>query len=253
MDRLDDLVFATKVPSAYAWPMRPHRHAFGVLTLVGALALMVAAPASALAVRSAPGAGERAGRLTSSSRPDAWIKLCGSGDRCHHPARYRYIGNDVYNGSGASQTVSAGVEEQNDIRFWILFQNDGTAADTFSVRGCHGSGAFVVRAVLVGAHAQSENATNITSQFEQGTARFTFDPSSGPGKVVITLDIWARTGTEGVAYVCPVTVRSSTQPSLRDTVVAKMVTCLRNCTNVDPRRHPSREASGRSAAPFDRR
>ena len=182
----------------------PDRRARGVLTLMGVLAMLVAAQAPAFA--GLPG------RLASTSRPDAWIKLCGSGDRCHHPARYRYVGNDVYNGSGASQTVSAGVEEQNDIRFWIVLQNDGTAADTFTVKGCHGNGGFMVRAVLVGAHTHSENATAITSQFEHGTAQFTFDPSTGRKKVVITLDIWARTGTQGVGYACPITVRSSAQP-----------------------------------------
>jgi hypothetical protein len=207
---------------------RPDRRVRGVLALVGVLALLVAAQAPALAGRP--------GRSATASRPDALIKLCGSGDRCRHPARYRYVGNGVYNGSGASQTVSAGVEEQNDIRFWIEFQNDGTAADTFTVKGCHGNGSFMVRAVLVGAHTQSENATAITSQFEHGTAHFTFDPSTGSNKVVITLDIWARTGTEGVGYTCPVTVRSSARPSLKDTVVAKMVTCLRNCTNLALRR-----------------
>ena len=211
------------------------RRALGALSLLGVLALVVAVSTPALAL-GIGGRDASARRLATSSRPDAWIKLCGSGDRCRHPGRYRYVGNDVYNGSGASQTVSAGVEEQNDIRFWIAFQNDGSQADTFTVKGCRGDSGFMVRAVLVGAHTQSEYATVITSQFEQGTAQFTFDPSSGSQTVVITLDIWARTGTQGAGYACPITVRSSAQPSVRDTVVAKMVTCLRNCTNVSSRR-----------------
>jgi hypothetical protein len=173
-----------------------------------------------------------------SYRPDAWIKLCGAGDTCRNAPPHRYRGQDVHNHTGASQTVPAGVEEQNDIRFWILFQNDGSLGDTFYVQGCRGNGGFVVRAVLVGAHTQSENATNITSAFKRGTAHFTFQPTGGGDDVVITLDVWARTTTAGVGYTCPITVSSGAQPSIRDTVVAQMHTCLAplNCARATVRR-----------------
>jgi hypothetical protein len=136
------------------------------------------------------------------------------------------------------QTVPAGVEEENDIRFWILFQNDGSLGDTFSVQGCRGNGGFVIRAVLVGAHTQSENATNITAAFKRGTAHFTFLPAGGGDDVVITLDVWARTTTAGVGYTCPITVSSGAQPSISDTVVAQMHTCYAplNCARAEVRR-----------------
>src|SRR5882762_7402309 len=67
-----------------------------------------------------------AGARTPAYRPDAWIKLCGTGDTCRHAPPHHYRGQDVYNHTGASQTANSGVEEENDIRFWILFQNDGS-------------------------------------------------------------------------------------------------------------------------------
>lgn len=175
---------------------------------------------------------------TPSYRPDAWIKLCGAGDTCRNAPPHHYRGQDVYNHTGASQTVSSGVEEENDIRFWILFQNDGSLGDTFTVQGCRGNSGFVIRAVLVGAHTQSENATNITAGFKRGTAHFTFQPTGGGDDVVITLDVWARATTAGVGYTCPITVSSGTQPTVRDTVVAEMHTCYAplNCARATVRR-----------------
>jgi hypothetical protein len=174
---------------------------------------------------------------TPSYRPDAWIKLCGAGDTCRNAPPHHYRGQDVYNHTGASQTVPAGVEEENDIRFWILFQNDGSLGDTFTVQGCRGNRGFVIRAVLVGAHTQSENATNITAAFKQGTAHFTFLPTGAGDDVVITLDVWARATTAGVGYTCPITVSSEAQPSIKDTVVAEMHTCYAplNCERASGR------------------
>jgi hypothetical protein len=106
------------------------------------------------------------------------------------------------------------------------------------VHGCHGNAGFVIRAVLVGAHTQSENATNITSAFKRGTARFTFEPTGAGDDVVITLDIWALELSAGVGYTCPITVSSGAQPSIKDTVVAEMRTCYAplNCTQATARR-----------------
>ena len=194
-----------------------------VALLLVVLSLQSVAPASA---------------QTPSYRPDAWIKLCGAGDTCRNAPPHHYRGQDVYNHTGARQTVPARVEEENDIRFWILFQNDGSLGDTFYVQGCRGNSGFVIRAVLVGAHMQSENATNITAAFKRGTAHFTFLPTGGRDDVVITLDVWARTTTAGVGYTCPITVSSGAEPSISDTVVANMRTCYAplNCARATMRR-----------------
>ncbi len=161
-------------------------------------------------------------------RPDAWLKLCGWGDTCNQAPPHRYFGNDIYNASGARQTVSSGLEEGNDIRFWLRLENDGSSDDTLYVKGCRGNTGFVLRAVLVGAFTQSTNADNVTRPFKRGTAHFDLQANDA-NSVVLTVDLWARTITAGARYRCPITIWSSTQPSIKDTVVAKLVTCYRNC------------------------
>jgi hypothetical protein len=162
--------------------------------------------------------------FTLSYRPDGWIKLCGAGDRCAHPRRHHYRGNDIYNTTGAHQTVAAGVEEGNDIRFWIKLENDGALGDRFFVQGCSGNSSFVIRAALVGAYTGPAYATHITKGFKKGTAWFDFPPSTTTHSVVLTLDMLAATSVEGVSYTCRVTVSSQADPTVTDTVKATMTT-----------------------------
>lgn len=157
-------------------------------------------------------------------RPDAWIKLCGWGDTCEHAPPHAYRGNDVYNTTGAHQTVSVGMEEGNDVRFWILLQNDGALADTFHVKGCAGNGSFVVRTVNTGWLKRSQWAPVITRSWKRGTASFDVPPTGTQHNVAITLDIWAKTSVPGARYTCRVTVTSVGDPTVKDTLVAKMVT-----------------------------
>jgi hypothetical protein len=157
-------------------------------------------------------------------RPDAWIKWCGSGDNCLHAPPHKYRGEDIFNRTGAHQTYPAGVEEGNDIRFWILFENDGHLSDTFFVKGCSGNSSFFIRAVNIGRLKMSHNAPIITKKFKKGTAKFSFPPGDIKHNVVITLDIWVKTGVFGARYTCPITVSSANKPTARDRVVAKMVT-----------------------------
>ncbi|MEA2579879.1 MAG: hypothetical protein QOE83_771 [Actinomycetota bacterium] len=159
-----------------------------------------------------------------SYRPDAWIKLCGAGDTCKHAPPHPYKGEDVFNTTGVHQAAAAGMEEGNNIRFWILLENDGTLDDTFTVRGCSGNGAFVISAVSIGALKEAKPAPHITKAFKQGTATFTFPPSSESHDVILTLNILAKTTIPGVRYTCPILITSSGDPSLKDKVLAKMVT-----------------------------
>ena len=191
---------------------------FGVHPLVVALTL-----ASIWATISPTEAAPR-----QSYRPDAWLRLCGWGDTCVHATHHRYFGNGIYNRSGAGQTVSTGMEEGNDVRFWLRLENDGSTDDTIFVKGCHGVGGFLVRAVLVGAYTQSTNAENVTRAFEQGTAHFDLR-ANDTSSVVLTVDLWARTTTAGASYTCPMLTWSAAQPTVRDKVVATMFTCLFNC------------------------
>lgn len=209
--------------------MKVARTSPGILALAVLLLAFGAAPSRAIAAPKRPDA---APRTRQTSRPDAWLKVCGWGDTCNHAPPHRYFGDDIYNTSGSRQTVLSGLEEGNDIRFWLRMENDGGSDDTFHVKGCPGNTGFVLRAVLVGAFTQSTNAANVTRPFKRGTAHFDLQADNA-NSVVLTIDLWARTTTMGATYQCPITIWSSAQPSLKDTVVAKMVTC-RNCVTRYP-------------------
>jgi hypothetical protein len=199
--------------------MRVSRAALGLV--VTALLL---APVQAIASPS--------GAARQPYRPDAWLKLCGWGDTCAHAPPHRYVGNGVYNGSGSGQTVTTGMEEGNDVRFWLRLENDGSSDDTVYVQGCRGVRGFMLRAVLVGAFTQSTNAVNVTGPFKHGTAHFDLQANDA-NSVTLTVDLWARTTTAGARYTCPMTIWSAAQPKVKDKVVAKMFTCIRNCLRPD--------------------
>ena len=159
-----------------------------------------------------------------SHQPDAWVKLCGPTNTCVIQPWHPWIGDTVYNGTGRGQTLTAGVEEGNLIRFWVLFQNDGGSSETFRVKGCRGTTAFPLKHVNVGAYRAFNSAGDITNAFKKGTAKFSFPPNTTDKTVIITLTFLAATGQRGLVYSCPVTVSSAAQSSAKDTVVAKMIT-----------------------------
>lgn len=74
-----------------------------------------------------------------------------------------YLGNDVYNATGAGQTKSAGVSRGSKRSYYIRVQNDGDALDTFTIDGCASSAKFNV--------AYFSGSTSITTQVVEGTYR----------------------------------------------------------------------------------
>jgi hypothetical protein len=157
-------------------------------------------------------------------RPDGWIKLCGLSNGCKvgpkppHP----WHGNNVYNTTAAKQTIKVRMEDGEGARFWLTFQNDGAKADTLRVQGCKGTRRFVVNKVQLGKHKNpSWKSTKVTTPFKKGTLKFALGPGESS---VITLNIIAPTTKEGITYRCPVTVSSTSDPSLKDTVAAQMTT-----------------------------
>jgi hypothetical protein len=157
---------------------------------------------------------------------DAWIKLCGLSTGCTmDPLPHPWKGRDVYNTSGAKQTVAVRMEDGEGVRFWITVENDGDQADTITVDGCPGTRRFKVNAVLMGKHKRPDwRATNVTKRFREGTLEFSFPPGSQGRKKVFTLNIIAPTTAEGVTHRCLVTMRSAGRWAALDTVVAKMTT-----------------------------
>ena len=161
-----------------------------------------------------------------SYRPDAWIKLCGLSTGCTiDPLPHPWRGRNVYNTTGRKQTVAVRMEDGEGVRFWITLENDGALADTLVVQGCQGNRRFVVNHVVLGKHKRPDaGATEITRKFKDGTAEFSFPPSSERKRRVFTLNILAPTTAEGVSYRCRITVSSQGDPTMKDTVVAKMTT-----------------------------
>jgi hypothetical protein len=159
-------------------------------------------------------------------RPDAWIKLCGLSTGCTiDPPPHRWKGRNVFNTTGAKQTVAVRMEDGEGVRFWITVQNDGDQPDTLTVDGCRGTRRFKVNAVLMGKHKRPDwRARNVTEEFRHGTLAFDL-PAASEGKTkVFTLNIIAPTHAEGVTGRCEITVRSGGRWAARDTVVARMTT-----------------------------
>jgi hypothetical protein len=161
-----------------------------------------------------------------SYRPDEWIKLCGLSTGCTiDPLPHPWLGNDVYNRTGRKQKVAVRMEDGEDVRFWILVQNDGAEADTIVVQGCQGTRQFVVNRVLLGKQKRPHaGTTEVTGKFKHGTLAFDLPPASEHKHRVFTLSMIAPTTAEGVSYTCRITIHSQNAPTLTDTVVAKMTT-----------------------------
>jgi Divergent InlB B-repeat domain len=157
-------------------------------------------------------------------RPDALIRLCGAGDTCIGAPRHRFRGNNVYNRTGANQEFPAGMEEGNDIRFWIMIQNDGAQSDKIFVKSCSGTPSFTIRMINLGEWRWSTGAGDITRAVKGGTQSFNFAPAATQTSVVFTLDIWERTAIQGLRFTCPITVWSATDPTVKDRILATMFT-----------------------------
>lgn len=165
-------------------------------------------------------------RFALTNRPDAWIKLCGLSTWCtinggNHP----WKGKDVYNTTGRRQRIGVKMEDGEGVRFWMTFENDGILADTFTLQGCKGTKRFKVNKVTIGFTKGPKAGTElINEEFKNGTATWDFGPAADGDKVEITLNIIAPTTAEGVTYLCPMTITSQNDPTMQDTVVAKMTT-----------------------------
>lgn len=163
-----------------------------------------------------------AGAAPATARPDAWIKLCGQSTGCViNPLPHPWLGNNVYNTSGLHQTVPQRIDDGEGVRYWILFQNDGTQADTFTLHGCTGNRNFIINAVIIGEYKVPvwNPKKHITEKFKNNTA--TFHLNAGK-HIAITLNIVTR--IPNVSYRCPVTITSVANPALKDTVAAVMTT-----------------------------
>jgi hypothetical protein len=183
-----------------------------------AAAVVVVLCAGVLASTAFPGSA-RAG-----NRPDAWVKLCGPRNTCSTQPWHPWLGDGVYNTTGTGQHVTGGVEEGNMIRFWVLLQNDGVNDDVLKVKACPGTATFPLLSANVGAWRFHTRLVDITSAIKAGTASFPLPKSSAGATAILTLTFRAITLTKGLRYTCPVTVSSTNAPTVKDRVVATLVT-----------------------------
>ncbi len=159
-------------------------------------------------------------------RPDAWIKLCGLSTGCTiDPLPHPWLGDNVYNRTGARQKIAVRLEDGEDVRFWITLQNDSEQEDSIRVKGCKGTRLFVIIAVKIGFLKRPDwRPKDVTVEFKNGTLTFPFPPASEGKKVPLTLAFIAPTTAEGVTYRCPITIRSQNDPTRRDRIMAIMTT-----------------------------
>lgn len=160
--------------------------------------------------------------LEPTSQPDGWIKLCGINVGCViDPPPHPWRGKDVHNATGRRQTVKVDLNDGQGVRFWIVVQNDGGAADTFTVQGCGGNRVFEVNRVLLGKHKRQDPlAEDLRRRYIRGTLTFDLDVGE---KVVFTLNMLSN-ATEGRTYRCTTEFTSANDPDARDVVVARMTT-----------------------------
>ncbi len=143
----------------------------------------------------------------SSSRPDAQIRLA---------SQTTFVGNDVYNTTGAGQTRSTTAPPGQRRAFVVRMANDGGAADGFRVRGCSAASGFRVR-YFVGA----TGTTEITSAVVGGT--YTVSGVAPAGAAAVRLEITpAATMSAGAVQSCLVSVTSTSAPTVADAVLARV-------------------------------
>jgi hypothetical protein len=109
-------------------------------------------------------------------QPDGLIRMATAGVLGYPPyTTYHgpFLGNNIYNATGAHQTAiftDIGSTGPSFLTFDISIQNDGSAADRFTVKATGAASASVV--------TYSRGTTNITSAVVAGTYR---TPSLAPG------------------------------------------------------------------------
>jgi len=136
-------------------------------------------------------------------RPDGRIRRTGT---------VPYVGNNVYNTTGAGQTVSRSAARGTTARFDIEVSNDSAATDSFTVRGAGAARAGYTVTYFRG-------PTDITAQVVAGT--YAVDDLAPGGSVVIQARVRVgSTAPAGSRVTRTVTTTSTTDTTVKDTVKA---------------------------------
>jgi hypothetical protein len=95
-----------------------------------------------------------------------------------------FVGNNVYNTTGANQARSANVRRGRMGQFVVRIRNEGNASDSIRVRGTASSGRFTVR--------YFNGAANVTNQVVAGTFRFNNVPANGTRQLTVRITVAAN-------------------------------------------------------------
>jgi hypothetical protein len=126
------------------------------------------------------------------------------------PGAKRFVGNDVYNTTGARQIARASASNRPARYTWRI-QNDGNVTDRFVVRGTAGTDAFTV--------TYKRGRTNITAAVRSGSYT---TPRLAPGKrtdITVIVRATARVAV-GDSHRLQLVARSTTTARNSDTVRA---------------------------------
>jgi hypothetical protein len=127
-----------------------------------------------------------------------------------------YLGDNVYNTDGTSQTKVQSVKSGRSATFHMMIQNDGSATDSFTVQGNGSSTGFTVKY-----YAGLSGGADITTTVTSGSYTVT---NLGPGanQVIRAVVTVARGTAIGAAKDCLVTSTSGADNSKRDAVKARV-------------------------------
>jgi hypothetical protein len=140
-------------------------------------------------------------------RPDGQIKRAGAAV---------FVGDNIYNTTGASQTASGKVAPGKKLTFVVQVQNDGNNTDGFTLKGTGNLSGFTVQ-YLQGA----SGTTNITSQVIAGT--YTTLGVAPTAAATIRLVVAAKTTVSaGTARSWALVATSVGDPTKKDEVKAKV-------------------------------
>jgi Kelch motif len=143
--------------------------------------------------------------LSAFYQPDAQIRLSSESS---------FVGNNVYNSTGAGQTRSVSGTAGQKQSFVARVQNDGNAVDGFTFHGCAATTGFTIR-YFAGATGTSD----ITSAVVAGT--YTVAAVAPASTRAVRVEITPAASTpSGATQSCRTATTSSTQPNLTDAVLA---------------------------------
>jgi hypothetical protein len=145
--------------------------------------------------------------FTSSSsgyRPDALVKVPGG----------RWIGENVYDPTGASETLVAGERRGATRVFYLVVSNDGTQEDHVYVHGAASSGRFAVR------YIDLYNKQDVTSGVVSGRVYYDLPPGHyGEIEAVVSVGPRALVGAHKTLLVSE---RSLGDPTAVDAVTVRV-------------------------------